>query len=308
MPAVSVLLPVHNGQPYLRESIQSILAQSLTDLELLVIDDASTDDSKAVAKSFTDSRLVLITNDKNLGLAEALNVGIQHATSDLIARHDQDDLAAPTRLAKQVDFLHRNPQVGVVGAWAHIITTPAQTPKSRVRQHRHPSDDAEIRWRLLWNSPFVHSSVVMRRDLVLEVGGYSGETPFTPEDYDLWVRLADLSGLANLPEFLQSYRETESGMSRTYAVQISEGVTRISCHALAEVLPDATDEQVKGLALALNGQRPASISLTQAFKRLALLRQASTSVSGFKIRKHLGTYMFTALRVLRNSLVKHREG
>lgn len=304
MPAVSVLLPVYNGQDHLHYAIDSILRQSFRDLELLIVDDGSTDDSRLIASSFSDPRIILIVNEENIGLPGALNLGIERATGDLLARQDQDDVAISTRLSRQVEFLQRNPDIGLVGTWAYVISTDSGDPDTVVHEHRHPIDDGEIRWRLLWNSPFVHSSIAMRRDVVRKVGGYtSSKDRSIPEDYDLWVRMSRECSMANIPEFLQTYRETPSGMSRARRAELARGVTQISCSLLGSALPNVTNKDVKGLSLALNGQTQAAITLGAALRRIGLLRRASLSVPGFRIRDHLGAYVFTALRVLRNSLV-----
>jgi glycosyltransferase involved in cell wall biosynthesis len=305
MPAISVLLPVYNGQEHLHCAIDSILSQSFQDLELLIIDDGSTDSSRFVASSFSDRRIILITNGENLGLPDALNLGIERASANLIARQDQDDVAFPTRLSRQVEFLQKNPDIGVVGTWAYVHSSDSGDLHRVVHEHRHPIDDGAIRWRLLWNSPFVHSSVVMRRDLVRQVGGYtSSKDRSIPEDYDLWIRMSRVCSLANIPEFLQVYRETPSGMSRERRVEIARGVTRISCSLLQDALPNESEHDVEGLSLALNGQPQARINLARALRRIWLLRRASTSVPGFKIREHLWAFAFTTLRVLRNSLLE----
>lgn len=302
MPAVSVILPVYNGQEYLGSAIDSILAQEMSDFELLIIDDGSTDDSFHIASAYNDSRIVIIRNHRNLGLPSALNIGIEHASSDLIARQDQDDTSSTARLASQVEFLSAHPDVGVVGTWGRVVSTGS--PESVINEHRHPTGDGELRWRLLWNSPFVHSSVMMRRSLVRQVGGYAPVAARSmPEDYDLWVRLSDVCSLANIPRFLQTYRETASGMSRQRRALITEGVRRISCDRLALVLPDVPQEEIEGLSDALNGQRGTTGSLSTAFQRLELLHRASSSVPGFRPARHAGAYWYTALRVMRNSLV-----
>ena len=307
MPEISVVLPTYNGQQYLGVAIESILNQSFTDLELLIIDDGSSDGSLAIASMYSDPRVRILRNAVNLGLPQALNVGISQTHAELIARHDQDDIAEPQRLARQFDFLSHHSHVGLLGTWARVITGGQDGLGANSREHRHPERDSELRWRLLWNSPFVHSTIMMRREAFLRAGGYtSSQDRSIPEDYDLWVRMSRVCSMANIPEFLQTYRETPSGMSRARRAEIAHGVTQISCSLLGAALPHENDKDVKGLSLALNGQAQASSTFRTALRRVGLLRQASSSVPGFRIRKHLGTFAFTVLRVLRNSLVERK--
>ena len=307
MPAISVVLPIYNGQAFLLSAIDSILSQSFTDLELLIIDDGSTDDSLAIASIHSDPRVRILRNSVNLGLPQSLNLAISHAKAELIARHDQDDIAEPQRLARQFDFLSHHSHVGLLGTWARVISGCQDGSGASSHEHRHPIEDSELRWRLLWNSPFVHSTVMMRREAFLRTGGYTtSQDRSVPEDYDLWVRMSRVCSMANIPEFLQIYRETPSGMSRERHTEIVRGVTRISCSLLGTALPHENDKDVKGLSLALNGQAQASITFRAALRRIGLLRRASLSVPGFRIREHLGAYSFTVLRVLRNSLMERK--
>jgi hypothetical protein len=305
VPAISVILPVFNGQEYLHSAIGSVLSQTFTDFEMLIVDDGSTDESLVIASAFSDTRVRILRNEVNLGLSGSLNLGIEASRADFIARHDQDDIAAPQRLARQIEFMSQHSAVGLVGTWARVLSAPGGTQGEMIREHRHPTADAELRWRLLWNSPFVHSSVMMRRDVLLRAGGYTtSQDRSIPEDYDLWVRMSRVCSLANIPEFLQTYRETPTGMSRARRSEIARGVTRISCSLLQLALPGASDQEVTGLSLSLNGQAQPPVSLRAALRRLQLLHRASATVSGFKIRRSLPSYAFTSLRVLRNSLVK----
>lgn len=302
MPAVSVVLPIYNGRQYLERAIGSILDQTITDIELILVDDRSSDDSLEIASTFADPRVTIIRNQVNMGLAASLDLGIESSSSSLIARQDQDDWAAPNRLARQIEFLNENRDVGLVGTWAQVIAVGDQDSSTVIHEHRHPTDDAELRWRLLWNSPFVHSSIMMRRDLVRRAGGYSaGGSQHFPEDYSLWVRMAGICALANIPEFLQVYRQTPSGLSRTLRAEIARGVEQISCACISALLPDVCQEDVVGLSRALNGQEQPRTSARTLVRRVRLFHAVSRSVLGFHIANHFRSYAFALLRLLRNS-------
>jgi glycosyltransferase involved in cell wall biosynthesis len=209
-PTVSVIMPVYNGADYLREALDSIFAQTFEQFELIVIDDGSTDSSEEILKQYSDSRLRLFFQP-NSGLAATLNRGIELAQGQYIARMDQDDISRPERFAKQVAFLEKNPRCALLGTWAEIWEVRVKTE----RIHAHPTDNATLRFELLFNNPFAHSSVMLRREAVMQVGGYSTDpSRQPPEDYELWSRLARHYELANLPEVLHIYREIPRSMSR----------------------------------------------------------------------------------------------
>src|SRR5712664_1317555 len=157
-PTVSVVLPVYNCPQYVGAAIESMLAQSFTDYEMVVIDDGSRDDTLSVVKRYTDPRLHIYTQ-ANRGLAATLNRGIELAHGRYIARQDQDDISLPKRLAAQVAYLEANRSCGLVGTWAEIWREGVKTE----REHRHPLDSSSLKFELLLNNPFVHSSVMLRK-------------------------------------------------------------------------------------------------------------------------------------------------
>jgi glycosyltransferase involved in cell wall biosynthesis len=196
VPAVSVVLAVRDGVPWIDEAIASVLAQTDGDLELIVVDDGSTDATPARLAALTDPR-VRVLRQAPAGLTAALNRAVAAARGDLVARLDADDVALPERLARQRAFLTAHPEVGVLGTAAKEVDA-AGAP---VREVRPPIDDAAIRRALIRANPFVHSSVMVRRALLGQVGGYD-ERIAVAQDYDLWMRLARVTGLANLGEVL----------------------------------------------------------------------------------------------------------
>jgi glycosyltransferase involved in cell wall biosynthesis len=195
-PAVSVLMAVRDGAPWVGEAVRSVLAQTLGDLELIVVDDGSGDATPGVLAAVRDRRL-RVERRRPEGLARALNHALGLATAPLVARLDADDLALPERLACQAAFLAAHPEVGVLGSAAREVDGEGR----EVRVVRPPTDDAAIRRALIRRNPMVHSTVVMRRADVLRVGGYDPAFRVA-QDYDLWMRLAAVTRLANLPEAL----------------------------------------------------------------------------------------------------------
>ncbi len=209
-PRVSVLLPVYNGEPYLREAVQSILAQSYSDFELLAVDDGSRDGSLDTLEELagSDSRMRVITRS-NRGLVATLNELIGMARGELLARMDADDVCLPTRFAEQVRFLDQHAAHVLVGTRIEYINARGQ----RIGVVGSPLDHGEIEEKhLAGHSAIAHPSAMMRRTAVEEVGGYRAEQ-FPAEDLDLWLRLGELGLLANLPSPLVRYRIHHSAVS-----------------------------------------------------------------------------------------------
>jgi glycosyltransferase involved in cell wall biosynthesis len=193
-PSVSVLLCVHNGAPRVADAVASVLAQTLRDLELIVVDDGSTDATPTQLARVADPR-VRIVSQARTGLTRALNRALGLARAPLVARLDADDTARPDRLERQRAFLERTPEVGLLGTAAHELDVQGRL----VRVVQPPLDDAALRRALIRANPFVHSSVMLRRDLLDKVGGYD-ETYPVAQDYDLWMRLSCVTRMANLAE------------------------------------------------------------------------------------------------------------
>ncbi len=209
-PVVSVVLPVYNGATYLREAVESILGQTLRDLELIVVDDGSTDDTPAILGQLHDTRLRTV-RQPNKGVAAARNSGIELARGRYIAQMDADDVSRPERLAREAAFLDDRPSCGMVGTWAEVWRGGRRT----ARVLTHPADNARIQYELLLENQFVQSSVMVRRAVLDRIGPYSTDPARQlPEDYELWSRIARQYELANIPEHLQLYRETEGSLSR----------------------------------------------------------------------------------------------
>jgi len=199
-PKVTVFMPVHNRDAFVAESIQSILDQSFTDFELLVIDDGSTDRSAEVIASIDDPRIRLVHNEGNLGIPRTRNRGLELARGEYIALLDSDDLAYPSRLELQVKFLDRNPETAAVGGWAHRVSRTGE-PRSSITRPTKPRD---IRARIPFVSCFKNPTM-MARTAVMQEFRYHEEFTFC-QDIELWARISRKYPLANLPRYLILYR------------------------------------------------------------------------------------------------------
>lgn len=201
-PLVTVLMPAYNSEAFVGEAVASMLAQTFTDFELLVIDDGSTDSTGAVLEAIRDPRLRLVSNPYNIGLIRTLNRGLELATGHYVARMDADDVSVPERLERQVEFLESHTEVDVLGTMANLIN---ESGEAIGNISDYPTDADDVRADLLRECCLIHPTVMFRRDVVRAVGGYDPGAPHA-EDYDLWLRLSDDHGIANLPEKLVSYR------------------------------------------------------------------------------------------------------
>ena len=228
-PDVSVILAVRNGGTDLPKAVGTILAQTFANIELIAINDGSTDQTAAYLEGISDPR-VRVFHQNGEGLAASLNRGISVSKGRYIARQDHDDLADPSRIAKQTEFLDANPEYALIGTRATIWV--GDMPSGRF--HDHPTADQILRFDLLFNNPFVHSSVMIRRTALDRVGVYTTDPARQPpEDYELWSRIARCYRVANLPERLTVYREVPSSISRASTQLFLEKLVTISAENLA---------------------------------------------------------------------------
>lgn len=201
-PVVTVLMAAHNAERFIARSIESVLAQTFQDFELLVVDDGSTDGTRAVVQAFGDPRVRLLTSPRNLGLPGALNLGLGNARGRFVARQDHDDLSHPRRLEMQVQRLQTETDVALVGTRAWLV----DEHERRIGAVDRCLENGSIRWYALLDNPFIHSSVLFRRDIVwTELGGYDASLR-SSEDYELWSRVLEKHRACNLPDRLLSYR------------------------------------------------------------------------------------------------------
>ncbi|WP_300039406.1 glycosyltransferase [uncultured Roseobacter sp.] len=209
-PRVSVLLPVYNAETWLGVAMDSILAQSFTDFELLVHDDGSTDGSLAILQDYAArDRRVVLTSEPNKGLIATLNQLIDAAQGDLIARMDADDIALPERFAKQVAWLDQNPDYVLLGTSTLMIDAAGRPIAVNTAPQGHDSiDDNNLRG----VTALEHPSVMMRRAALETVGGYHDSCPHA-EDIDLWLRMAEVGRIENLGDVLLKYRVHDQSVS-----------------------------------------------------------------------------------------------
>lgn len=205
-PTISVVMPVYNGEQFIDEAIQSVIAQTFTDFELILIDDGSTDGSLARLEHYAkiDSRCI-VHSWENKGIVASLNYGITLAKADIVCRMDSDDICMPQRFEKQLQYLNTHPECVAVGSEALLID-PEGYPICRMwTLHTHEEIDNSNMTGTVGSS-MCHPSVAIRKSGLLTIGGYRHKFDFA-EDYDLFLRLAEVGKLANIPEVLLKYRQ-----------------------------------------------------------------------------------------------------
>lgn len=203
-PKVSVLMPVYNGNRYLRESVDSILNQTFTDFEFLIVDDGSTDNTWEILREYADrdQRVKLFKNEDNIGLIKSLNKGLNLARGAYIARQDADDVSLPERFEKQATVLDKQPEVILASCDIEIIDSEGNLTGKLQRS----CDPKLVAWYLIFHNRIAgHSQVMFRRKPVLDLGGYSQINSYS-EDYELWCRLVKVGDIVILPEVLLQQR------------------------------------------------------------------------------------------------------
>ena len=214
MPKVSILMASCNGEKYIRQSLDSITNQTFSDFELIVINDASSDKTPDILKEYAekDSRICFCSNEKNEGLTVSLNIALKRISPDsqLICRMDDDDICMRNRLETQIKYFQQHKDIDVVGSNACII----DDENCIIGQRNVPAEHDKIMAALPRYNPMIHSSVMIKRDVLEKTGGYN-EKFRTSQDYELWFRLASIGvRFANIPENLLKYRETRSARRR----------------------------------------------------------------------------------------------
>lgn len=238
-PEITVLMPVHNAAAFVRDAAQSILAQSFGDFELLAVDDASTDDTVAILEGLGDPRVRVIRSRERLRFSGALNAGLDQARGEFVARMDGDDVALPGRLELQREYLRAHPEAGICGGLATAFGM------RRGRFFRPALTHGEIRAQLLFDSPFVHPTVMLRREL-FERHGLRYDPAYCPaDDYELWSRAAQLFPTANLDRVVLRYRVHGGSLTQAHWGDMDAHAARVQAREIRALGIEADEEAVR---------------------------------------------------------------
>lgn len=232
-PRVTVLMPIHNGERFLRKAIDSILSQTFTDFEFLIIDDGSNDMSIGIVESYHDPRIVLKRNITNRGTMFVLNEGMDSARGEYIIRMDCDDISLPRRLETQVKFMDANPLIGISGGGMRLIKKGRLKNTMTLQTH-----DTELKITLLFQTCFFHPTVIIRKSAIGE-NRYPDNLVYT-QDYNFWISMADKTGYANLETTLLHFRLHDGQISTRKADLQHSNARLIRQEYLNRVFPETT--------------------------------------------------------------------
>ena len=238
---VSVVMPVYNGEKYLAEAIESILAQTFSDFELIIVDDGSTDGSGEIIRSYEkrDKRIRVIQHESNLGVSVARNTGIAAAAGEYVAFTDCDDVSLPRRLEKQTAFLNANPRIGAVGVAANIVTEDLQP----LRTYNVPTNSSFIAFNLVnRGANMIFAAMLTRREYLEASGGYRSDFKIL-EDNELFTRMIWKTGIryANIPEILYLYRQHGASLSHVVKDSTPGGDERAKREAVEKAKREALE-------------------------------------------------------------------
>lgn len=236
VPLVSILMPVYKTAPYLREAMDSMLSQTFTDFELIVLDDCSPDNAEEILDSYTDPRIVRYKGEKNAGLSNVLNVGIGMARGKYIARMDSDDLSMPERLQIQVDYLEAHPDIDLVSVGMQLFGAKDEV-------WLREQDPEKVKIIALFHSPILHASSMWRRDSFEKRGLRFRQEMVPAEDYDLWTRaLVKGLRLVNLRQVLYKYR-IHPEQATTQTDKTTSKSRLVQQNYLAATLPSLSEQK-----------------------------------------------------------------
>lgn len=289
---VSVLMPVYNAEQHLREAVESILAQTHTALELVIVNDGSTDGSEAIIRSYQDPRIRLLKNPENKGLIYSLNYGIAACRGSYIARMDADDISLPERIAAQLDFMEHHPDVGVCGC------DYSQFGAGSERFYKALSSHDEILAQLLFNSSVVHPSLMLRRSALDGLDPVFNAGYAHSEDYELWSKLILRTRFAAVPRHLFRYRIHAGQVTQKHSEQQLASANRVRAELLMNLGFTANSGELELLAQMaghqLFTQKDQLNRLEQFLERLISQNENARRIDPATFRKVLAYKWYTA--------------
>ena len=240
---ISIIMPVYNGEKYLKEAIDSILDQTFKEFEFIIINDYSNDDSLKIINSYNDKRIILVNNDQNLGIAKSLNKGIEISKGKYIARMDADDICYRHRLETQINFMENNLDIGMCGSAVEVFTDNSSNI------HECPLNHNEIKALQIFNSAFCHPTVMIRKEILSRHKLSYNEFYEGMEDYELWIRMSRVTKLANIKESLLKYRCHDGQVTKNISKLQHEKMKLIRKRTLKELSLEFKDEDVETLLM-----------------------------------------------------------
>jgi glycosyltransferase involved in cell wall biosynthesis len=307
LPRISVVMAVYNGSRFLKEAVESILSQTMTDFEFLIVDDASTDETPVILRELADrdDRVLVLRNDTNLGPFPSANRALELARGEYIARLDADDIAISDRLERQVRYLDEHPEVFVVGGMEIAINSAG----TACRLGRAGLNPLPFRYLAQFTSPIVHSSATFRRTSAnLEPIIYNQER-MTAQDFRMFQQLLEHGEGYRLPVAVVKLRVHDSSISKTHRSQQAETAINISVQALQRICPQMDESNLRALAsFVIDGQLCDGMGQTQIVRTILSVEKAF--IDGHKPSSHdLATIrQLTASQILKGiAKFRHRS-
>jgi GT2 family glycosyltransferase len=293
-PRVSVVMGVYNGERFVREAVDSILQQTLDDLELIVVDDGSSDATPQILATIDDPRLRVLRRDENRGHPASLNEGIAAARAPLIARLDADDVAEPERLERQVAAMAAQHGLDVLGTWTTEIDADGQV----IGGFSFPPSEPLIRWVLSFTNVVFHPTVIMRRDMLRRIGGYDASVQCA-DDHDLFTRVLMHGGrISLLPERLLRYRRSAAQISSARLLEQERESVAVRQRYIGWLTGSAPSAEMVTAVARLQvpfGPSPASGDITGALRVVRRVRRRSADAGAVTGTKDIDQRLLDAL-------------
>ncbi len=293
---ISVILPVYNAGNYLAETIESILNQTHTHFELIILNDKSTDNSLVIIQKYIekDSRIILINKEVNLGPANLRNEGFSIAKGEFIALMDADDIALPSRFEKQVNVLKNNPEIGVCGTWFTFFGAK----NNKVIRHSENHDDIKISF--LHSCGIGNPTVMLRKEALQGLQFNDNYVPV--EDYDLWSRLLPKTKFYNIQESLLNYRQHDTNISKTKIKNVNRSIRKVKINQMSSFGIEPTDIKIDTYLNAVSVKKGLSTEeIIDAIQSSKFLLSQNKKLGNFNqdlIGKHITK---TLIRTIRNA-------
>lgn len=294
-PEISVIMPVYNAEAFLTESIESILNQTFTNFELIILNDKSTDNSLEVISKYqrSDSRIIIVNKDINVGPANLRNEGLKIAKGEFVALMDADDIALPQRFEKQINVLKQNPEIGLCGTWFTFFG-------SQKKLIKHSETPEAIKISFLHSCAIGNPTVMLRKQTL---GDLQFENEYVPvEDYDLWSRFLLKTTFYNIPESLLDYRQHKNNISKTKIDNVNRAVKKVKINQLKRFGIESSDPKIDYYLNAVSLQKKLSpdeiFEVIAASKHLAEQNKKLNNYNQELLEKHLEK---TLIRTIRNA-------
>lgn len=294
-PLVSVIMPVYNGERFLKESLDSILYQTYKHIEVIIINDGSTDNTSNILKSYRDTRIKILVNEPNQGLVRSLNRAINEAQGTLLARMDADDIALSRRIQTQVSIFEKQPELALCGSDYFLKNNQNVTTK------RLAKSKGAIQANTLFNSPFAHPTVVFNRSIIpSEVLQYDPDYTHV-EDYELWSRIVFKYPSLNLNTPLLYYRQHEQQVSAIHQIKQAESIVRVQKNILATLNVTYHESELKFFR---NNYKPESLldfeSAISFFEKIKQSASQINTIDHLEFDKYLARFLLSKSLELKN--------